>query len=81
MQRSQRSQPAIRIRRVSCKASWKFQVAGKPSRSERMKFNPKTVEYNHLKLMNCLNVYDIPGSCSLCFASGIDFAGKVIRIF
>jgi DNA-binding NarL/FixJ family response regulator len=32
---------------------------------DMLKLSPKTVEYHRLKLMNCLNVHDVPGSCAL----------------
>ena len=36
-----------------------------------LKLSPKTVEYHRMKLMNCLNVYDIPGLVRFALRSGL----------
>ena len=36
-----------------------------------LKISPKTVEYHRMKLMNCLNVYDIPGLVRFALRVGL----------
>jgi len=38
---------------------------------EILKVSPKTVEYHRLKLMNCLNVHDVPGLVRLALRTGL----------
>jgi len=38
---------------------------------EILKVSPKTVEYHRMKLMNCLNVHDIPGLVRLALREGL----------
>jgi DNA-binding CsgD family transcriptional regulator len=39
--------------------------------AEILKVSPKTVEYHRMKLMNCLNVHDIPGLVRLALREGL----------
>ena len=39
--------------------------------AEILKVSPKTVEYHRMKLMNCLNVHDIPGLVRLALRAGL----------
>jgi DNA-binding CsgD family transcriptional regulator len=39
--------------------------------AEILKVSPKTVEYHRMKLMNCLNVHDIPGLVRLALRTGL----------
>ena len=39
--------------------------------AEIFKVSPKTVEYHRMKLMNCLNVHDIPGLVRLALREGL----------
>jgi DNA-binding NarL/FixJ family response regulator len=36
-----------------------------------LKVSPKTVEYHRMKLMGCLNVYDVPGLVRLALRVGL----------
>ena len=38
---------------------------------ETLKVSPKTVEYHRMKLMNCLNVHDIPGLVRFALRVGL----------
>jgi DNA-binding CsgD family transcriptional regulator len=38
---------------------------------EILKVSPKTVEYHRMKLMNCLNIHDIPGLVRLAMQVGL----------
>ena len=38
---------------------------------ELLKVSPKTVEYHRMKLMNCLNVHDVPGLVRLALRVGL----------
>jgi DNA-binding CsgD family transcriptional regulator len=44
--------------------------------AELLKVSPKTVEYHRMKLMNCLNVHDIPGLVRFALRVG-DSTGKL----
>ena len=39
--------------------------------AELLKVSPKTVEYHRLKLMNCLNVHDVPGLVRFALRMGL----------
>ena len=39
--------------------------------AEILKISPKTVEYHRLKVMDCLNVHDIPGLVRFALRSGL----------
>jgi DNA-binding CsgD family transcriptional regulator len=39
--------------------------------AEILKVSPKTVEYHRMKLMNCLNVHDVPGLVRLALREGL----------
>ena len=36
-----------------------------------LKVSPKTVEYHRMKLMNCLNIHDVPGLVRLAMQAGL----------
>ena len=36
-----------------------------------LKVSPKTIEYHRMKLMNCLNVHDIPGLVRFALRVGL----------
>jgi DNA-binding NarL/FixJ family response regulator len=36
-----------------------------------LKISPKTVEYHRMKLMDCLNVYDVPGLVRFALRVGL----------
>ena len=38
---------------------------------EILKVSPKTVEYHRMKLMNCLNIHDVPGLVRLAMQAGL----------
>ena len=39
--------------------------------AEILKVSPKTVEYHRMKLMNCLNIHDVPGLVRLAMQAGL----------
>lgn len=39
--------------------------------AEILKVSPKTIEYHRLKLMNCLNIHDVPGLVRIAMQSGL----------
>jgi DNA-binding NarL/FixJ family response regulator len=50
--------------------------------AELLQVSPKTVEYHRLKLMNCLNVHDIPGLVRFALRVGLipeeKLAGEIV---
>jgi DNA-binding NarL/FixJ family response regulator len=36
-----------------------------------LKVSPKTVEYHRMKLMNCLNIHDVPGLVRFAMQAGL----------
>ena len=43
-----------------------------------LKVSPKTVEYHRMKLMNCLNIHDVPGLVRFAMQAGLLPQGKPI---
>ena len=39
--------------------------------AEILKVSPKTIEYHRMKLMNCLNIHDIPGLVRFALRVGL----------
>jgi DNA-binding NarL/FixJ family response regulator len=39
--------------------------------AELLQVSPKTVEYHRMKLMNCLNVHDVPGLVRFALRMGL----------
>jgi DNA-binding CsgD family transcriptional regulator len=39
--------------------------------AEMLKVSPKTVEYHRMKLMNCLNIHDVPGLVRFAMKAGL----------
>ena len=39
--------------------------------AEILKVSPKTIEYHRMKLMNCLNMHDIPGLVRFALQAGL----------
>jgi DNA-binding CsgD family transcriptional regulator len=42
-----------------------------------LKVSPKTVEYHRMKLMNCLNIHDVPGLVRFAMQAGLLPQGKL----
>ena len=49
--------------------------------AELLKVSPKTVEYHRMKLMDCLNVHDVPGLVRFALRVGLDSAGTLTCAF
>ncbi len=45
--------------------------------AEILKVSPKTVEYHRMKLMNCLNIHDVPGLVRFAMQAGLLPEGKL----
>jgi DNA-binding CsgD family transcriptional regulator len=39
--------------------------------AEILKVSPKTIEYHRMKLMNCLNIHDVPGLVRIAMQAGL----------
>ena len=39
--------------------------------AEILKVSPKTIEYHRMKLMNCLNIHDVPGLVRFAMQAGL----------
>ena len=46
--------------------------------AEILKVSPKTVEYHRMKLMNCLNIHDVPGLVRFAMQAGLLPQGKLV---
>ncbi len=58
----------------------KFIAEGRNTKqiAETLKVSPKTIEYHRLKLMNCLNIHDVPSLVRFALQIGLVPQGKLV---